>query len=579
MKAFSRPGVCLSLAVALPLLLLACGKEDGAVDGVSLATVGPTGGSVTLSDGTALVLPAGAVGASTLQVSLRRVAQGAPEPPPYATRLSAGPVEVESGGRSLSSPATLSLPYDPSRLPAGVPEHDIVAGYYDEQQRTWIPVQGVVDTDRDLITVQATHFSVWDSWTFDWSAFANSIVNALKLDFFEILEPFQVREGCLNSPSLVFVDESGANEFLAGCVEMDDSLNPQVRVVNRRTFIVDIEPIPAGASPDFQSVEIMESSQRKSFGIRYGAIEYGEPYVARARINVVWTVADTLTDLLLKVPGVDDSLAGDLRLALVGCLNGNHRFKLALDRLLEGNTSAFRDEALQALGDSELLDCIGQLVAGLTTSILGTAAKALVLKFGVAAAGIQLVDAVGTLWNQTGQILFLSNRPAPTQTPEPQPGSAWIAYEERFTAALFDQINLLRGRDSLDGRPRRFFISNSVLQQIAREAAAVAILVPGVETSGWRQPSAAEVQQKASQLGYPGAVTMFSWGYAVAEQPDPLEFIQNAFPEELYVTILRNSAIFDLGLACYTTSPTPIPGYENFAQPLFCVGVAGGGYR
>jgi hypothetical protein len=323
-------------------------------------------------------------------------------------------------------------------------------------------------------------------------------------------------------------------------------------------------------------VEVIESSQRKSFDITYSEIPYGQPFVARARINVAWTIADTLTDLLIKIPGIDDSSAGEMRLAVVGCVNGNHHFKLALDRLLENNVGAFKDEILEGLQDSALLDCVAQVVAAISGDFLTSAARVLVFKFAIAGVAIQFADALGTIWNQSGEIGFLSNRPAPVPTAT---SSGWIFLDERFTAALFDEINRLRNEGTADGRLRAPFIANPILEQIARDAAYVAITDPNVATRGWKQPPAEEVQRTANKLGYVGAVTLFSGGGTFVEQPTPLEFIAKAYTEELeHVKIFRNSALVDLGLACYITSPTSGDGRgESFATPYFCVGVAGSG--
>jgi uncharacterized delta-60 repeat protein len=133
----------LLLLCLLPLLLTACGGGKGPVttpapNPLPPGTVGPAGGTVTGTSGGQVVIPAGAL-AQNVTIAITQSSTGAPA-------LPAGHVAVGSmfaftpHGTSFSSPATVTIPFDPAQVPAGNTLHMMKTN---AAQTGWEEVNGV----------------------------------------------------------------------------------------------------------------------------------------------------------------------------------------------------------------------------------------------------------------------------------------------------------------------------------------------------------------------------------------------------------------------------------------------------
>ena len=142
-------------ATCLVLALGACGGGGDDGNGGTPSTgqvVGAAGGTVSGPNGAKVVIPAGAL-ASDVTINVAQTAAGSPALPGGVTAL--GPMfAFTPHGTSFAMPATVTLPFDPTLVPAGVtPEL-----YKTNAQNEWVPVPGAVFTATS-VTAQFTGFS------------------------------------------------------------------------------------------------------------------------------------------------------------------------------------------------------------------------------------------------------------------------------------------------------------------------------------------------------------------------------------------------------------------------------------
>ena len=125
-------------------------------------TVGKSGGTVDLGDGTKVEIPAGALDIDTEIVIKRQ-----PDYTPAfenTTYLTATGIVREFGpaGLVFNKDVTIVIPYDEDELPAGVDEEDLHLYFWDGAN--WQPVGNeVVDTVNNTITVTVNHFTIFQA--------------------------------------------------------------------------------------------------------------------------------------------------------------------------------------------------------------------------------------------------------------------------------------------------------------------------------------------------------------------------------------------------------------------------------
>ena len=107
-----------AVAVLVAAGLSACGGSDGDDNAPSSgATIGAAGGTLAGPGGAQLVIPAGAL-AQPAPITITQDGAGAPALPPGSTALGAM-FALTPHGTAFAAPATLSVPFDPSLVPAG----------------------------------------------------------------------------------------------------------------------------------------------------------------------------------------------------------------------------------------------------------------------------------------------------------------------------------------------------------------------------------------------------------------------------------------------------------------------------
>ncbi len=80
-----------------------------------------------------------------------------PEPPPLNTIVLAHDVGPE--GATFDPPITLTMSYDPTELPAGADENNLVIGYWDGSQ--WEILETTVNTGENTVSAEVSHFSTF----------------------------------------------------------------------------------------------------------------------------------------------------------------------------------------------------------------------------------------------------------------------------------------------------------------------------------------------------------------------------------------------------------------------------------
>lgn len=132
------------------------------------------GGTAQLSDGTRVVIPPNAVSHNgTLQ--LKRTHLGSPSNTPPGIAALGAPLHIMLTGATLTGHATLTIPAAPPKdWPSTLAFKPWVSSY-DEQAGQWTPQAAAYDAQRNLVTLQVSHFSWWNPFTWDYQAIAQGI--------------------------------------------------------------------------------------------------------------------------------------------------------------------------------------------------------------------------------------------------------------------------------------------------------------------------------------------------------------------------------------------------------------------
>ncbi|HEX2274282.1 MAG TPA: hypothetical protein VHG90_10460 [Acidimicrobiales bacterium] len=159
------------LVVALSLLAGACagGGGDGearpGLPAEAAADVSATaGGTVRLGDA-AITVPPGALSADA-RVTIRRAGESRPAPPgPPMARVLGEPYLFAIDGATLRAPASVTVPYDPGRVPAESESLAPFVAAYDDGARGWQPAPSSTAPGRPTVTHQTDRVSWRQAWT------------------------------------------------------------------------------------------------------------------------------------------------------------------------------------------------------------------------------------------------------------------------------------------------------------------------------------------------------------------------------------------------------------------------------
>ncbi|PIX52963.1 MAG: hypothetical protein COZ51_01340, partial [Candidatus Aquicultor secundus] len=136
------------------------------VQGVSVTFPANQMKIIDLSDGTKIQVPAGALAVDgNVTVIAKPKAGMRKQKDAIPVGLGYELTAMDANGQAITdfnAGVTITFPYDPSSLPSGVTESDLVPAYWDDQSGSWQKVDSaVVDTVHHTITVTVAHFSLW----------------------------------------------------------------------------------------------------------------------------------------------------------------------------------------------------------------------------------------------------------------------------------------------------------------------------------------------------------------------------------------------------------------------------------
>ena len=143
-------------------LLVKYWDKQGAkvISSSSTATVPVTadfGKTVELADGAAISIPPMALSSNTtITVEVTADPSTAIEPD---ERLVGKVYRIDAGDVVFQKPITITLPYEPSQVPAGISEEDLCLAYWDGNR--WVAQESLVDTTSHKITAWTDHLTTW----------------------------------------------------------------------------------------------------------------------------------------------------------------------------------------------------------------------------------------------------------------------------------------------------------------------------------------------------------------------------------------------------------------------------------
>jgi len=111
-------------------------------------------------------------GALTTAASGSIAAQPAPPAnptPTWPSRAVGLAWQISLGGAEPVKPVTVTVPYDPSLLPAGTAPSELFLAYRDPTTNAWVAVPSTVDASAHTVSAQVSHLSLWAPFTIDWN--------------------------------------------------------------------------------------------------------------------------------------------------------------------------------------------------------------------------------------------------------------------------------------------------------------------------------------------------------------------------------------------------------------------------
>ena len=398
------------LAIFITITITACtdeGDTPSSSDTRSATVDAASGGTLELLDGTRLVVPPGAV-ANGITIHMNQISDV--EIPDGAIPVGAL-VRIDLNEATLAVPARLELPYNPAELPSGASEDQVFVAYRDDDSGVWTAVGGFVDTDRHVIAVELTHASTWSPWTWIADAVIQGVVTGFKFDFASVFDAFGAFDGCVVSERYVVFDESDAEDYIGTCVEVDDIDRPRIRIVNRRTFSIDLESV--GSIPvELTSAKGLSRLRTSSFDADFTDASPNDSVTIRATVNWDATLADILLDVVTLLPFVNPA---DIATKLVVLIDESERCLAAAQALREGS-GVFSTELGACLAEiaPELAELLGVAPAGLFAVLAGIT--------GAGGIAIQIEDAAASARRGAGEVKYYSSRIAEPARPTQQAG-------------------------------------------------------------------------------------------------------------------------------------------------------------
>jgi hypothetical protein len=232
-----RRTICVAITLCLVTSILSACSPKGGLSAGSFHTktvIAPNGPTVVPLGNLAIAnIPQGsAPPGATVEVT-------SADPPtgwqPDQTVLRA-PVHLQLSSGNLSGPATLSFPYDPADVPAGVSPTDVFGiATFDQTSGQWLSVPITADTSLHTITAEVTHFSWWNPFSWDWSTLGSEVSQ----DALQAIGERSAAPVCDNTSIPSYIStvnvESDASDPLRSCAETKSGIL-DVEMTSNRTY-------------------------------------------------------------------------------------------------------------------------------------------------------------------------------------------------------------------------------------------------------------------------------------------------------------------------------------------------------
>src|SRR5579859_8116485 len=119
-------------------------------------TIGSEGGTVSGSDGTSVVIPMGALGMSS-NITITPI----DAPAPAGTVLVGPAYDFSPDGTQFSSPVTITLPYDPAKIPSGHTASEIRIYTAARGTTNYSALQTTFGASSNTVQTSTTHCTVY----------------------------------------------------------------------------------------------------------------------------------------------------------------------------------------------------------------------------------------------------------------------------------------------------------------------------------------------------------------------------------------------------------------------------------
>lgn len=199
------------------------------------------GGQAKSANGLTVVIPPAAVSAdATLTLTPVDIAPSAPTAA-NPLRPVSGATVINMTGGSLTSAATIAVPYDPASLPQGSGQHDLVLTYLDDSAGVWVPVSSSIDEAQHVVTTSTDHFSTWrlQDWNWDyWLAFLKQAASGKVTNLLQAVS--KLTTPCFTHGGSYVVQNKPANHMIQGCVRTGSYIKAKLEVLNLRSFYLQL---------------------------------------------------------------------------------------------------------------------------------------------------------------------------------------------------------------------------------------------------------------------------------------------------------------------------------------------------
>jgi hypothetical protein len=415
---------------------------------VSAQVSAAEGGTVAVPGGPSLTIPAHALSADTTVTMAVALSDGASPAFPEWMRSAGHAVQIDLGGAQLTADATLIIPYDQSSLSPGATGDSVFVAYFDDAADTWVPVDAELDISAQTLTAHISHASWWGPWTWSdvwadaWKATFHAV---LSLDPLQIVETATANWGCVESPSSVLPYDGEARNLITNCVLRDDPDHPDVRVMNKKVFILEVWADDTNAIPSTLGKTFLGPSDKTGFTIDFSNAWGGDFETVFGAYTCSAFLAQAARMALLALPGgnlvpveelakVASHLEEDpnIAVALQDCQGGDLVNALAKvgEAFVTGAFAGALQETLSEVENDVLKGVLERTPEYVIKDVL-VACLPIVNTVSLPRLAIELADIVSMGEDWRGTVKFTSNKvmrprtviptPTPTSTPTPTP--------------------------------------------------------------------------------------------------------------------------------------------------------------